>query len=251
MRVAEQSKDFVLEASGGCPIQPLDEIHALLLLARLDRSNRGPFMQKLRVGLIGAGLVAQAEHAFYIWEDRERFDFVGLADASPAVRRSVGARYRIPHLVPDLKGLLTCDLDAIVIAAPDAFHPELAIAALDAGLHVLCEKPLALTLGGCDGIASARDRSGCVLQVAYMKRHDPAYRRALELLPDRLEDVKLISVEVNDPDHEPFVAHLPMTWPSDLPLLLRDKARALTVEQLRESAGRDLEEVEMRALSNG
>jgi predicted dehydrogenase len=147
--------------------------------------------------------------------------------------------------------LLTCDLDAIVIAAPDAFHPELAIAALDAGLHVLCEKPLALTLGGCDGIASARDRSGCVLQVAYMKRHDPAYRRALELLPDRLEDVKLISVEVNDPDHEPFVAHLPMTWPSDLPLLLRDKARALTVEQLRESAGRDLEEVEMRALSNG
>ena len=208
-------------------------------------------MQKLRVGLIGAGLVAQAEHAFYIWEERQRFDFVALADASPSVRQSVGARYQIPNLFPDLKGLLTCGLDALVIAAPDVFHPELAIAALAAGLHVLCEKPLALTLAGCDAIASARDRSGRVLQVAYMKRHDPAYHRTLELLPDRLEDVKLISVEVNDPDHEAFVAHLPMTWPSDLPLLLRQKARALTAEQLRESAGRDLAEPEQRALSNG
>jgi len=43
-------------------------------------------MQKLRVGLVGAGLVAQAEHAFYLWEDSERFSFAGLADASPSVR---------------------------------------------------------------------------------------------------------------------------------------------------------------------
>ena len=208
-------------------------------------------MQKLRVGLIGAGLVAQAEHAFYMWEDRERFDFVALADASASVRASLGARYGIPHLYPDLKGLLTCDLDALVIATPDAFHPELAIAALEAGLHVLCEKPLALTLAGCDAIAAARDRSGCVLQVAYMKRHDPAYRRALELLPEELGDIKLISVEVNDPDHEPFVGHLPMTWASDLPQPLREKARALTAEQLRQAAGRDINETELRALSNG
>jgi len=90
-----------------------------------------------------------------------------------------------------------------------------------------------------------------VLQVAYMKRHDPAYRRALELLPARIDDIKLISVEVNDPDHEPFIAHLPMTWPADLPPPLRDKARALTAEQLRHTAGRDLNETEIRALSNG
>ena len=208
-------------------------------------------MKKLRVGLIGAGLVAQAEHAFYIWEDSGRFDFVALADASPSVRNAVGQRYRIPNLFPDLKGLLTCDLDALVIAAPDAFHPELAIAALDAGLHVLCEKPLALTLAGCDAIAAARDRSGRVLQVAYMKRHDPAYRRALDLLPGKLDDIKLISVEVNDPDHEPFVAHLPMTWPADLPLPLREKGRALAMEQLRQSADRAMNETEIRALSNG
>lgn len=208
-------------------------------------------MQKLRVGLIGAGLVAQAEHAFYLWEDRERFTFVGVADASAAVREAMASRYGVAEIHPDIKGLLACDLDAVVIAAPDALHPQFAVAALDAGLHVLCEKPLALTLRGCDEIAAARDRSQRIVQVGYMKRHDPAYLRALEFLPKRIEQVKLISVEVNDPDHEPFVAHLPMTWADDIPAPLREKTRALTAAQLREAAGGSLDEAGARALSNG
>lgn len=208
-------------------------------------------MKRLRVGLVGAGLVGQAMHAFYLWEDRERFEFVALADASARVREGLRQRYGLQHVCPDIKGLLGCDLDAIVIAAPDAFHPDLAIAALEAGLHVLCEKPLALTLAGCDRIAAARDRSGRVLQVAYMKRHDPAYKRALEMLPADIADVKLISVEVNDPDFEPFVAHLPMTWPNDLPAELRSEARAATAAQLRASANADLTESETRALGGG
>jgi predicted dehydrogenase len=84
-----------------------------------------------------------------------------------------------------------------------------------------------------------------------MKRYDPAYRRALDLLPARIEDVKLIAVEVNDPDHEPFVAHLPMTWPDDIAAALRQQTRMLGAAQLREAAGRDLAEAEARALANG
>ena len=208
-------------------------------------------MQRLRVGLVGAGLVGQAEHAFYLWEERERFDFMALADASAAVRQAMGARYGIEQLHPDIQGLLGLGLDAVVIAAPDPFHPSLAIAALEAGLHVMCEKPLALTVAGCNQIAAARDRSGRVLQVAYMKRYDPAFRRALELLPSRIEEVKFISVEVNDPDQEPFVAHLPMTWPSDLPTGLREQSRAENARQLREAAGAALDEAGTRALSGG
>ena len=208
-------------------------------------------MPRLRVGLIGAGLVGQAEHAFYLWELRELFAFVALADASEAVRTAVGERYGIEKLRSDLKGLLNCDLDALVIAAPDPFHPELAVAALEAGLHVMCEKPLALTLAGCDQIAKARDRSGRVLQVAYMKRFDPAFRHALEFLPKRIEDVRFISVEVNDPDQDPFVAHLPLVKPDDLPEALRQEFRQKNTAQLRESAGRDIDEAETRALSGG
>jgi predicted dehydrogenase len=116
---------------------------------------------------------------------------------------------------------------------------------------VLCEKPLSLTIAGCDRIAAARDRAGKVLQVAYMKRHDPAYKRALELLPANIADVKLISVEVNDPDFEPFTAHLPMTLPKDIPADLRSQARSATAAQLRESAGADLSPVGTQALGGG
>jgi predicted dehydrogenase len=208
-------------------------------------------VKRLRVGLVGAGLVGQAEHAFYLWEERERFEFVALADASASVREALRQRYGLQHVHADMNGILTSGLDAIVIAAPDAFHPDLAVAALEGGLHVLCEKPLALTLSGCDRIAAARDRSGRVLQVAYMKRHDPAYKRALELLPADIADVKLISVEVNDPDFAPFVAHLPMTWPNDIPAALRSDSRAATAAQLREAAGTDLTDIGARALGGG
>jgi predicted dehydrogenase len=208
-------------------------------------------MQRLRVGLVGAGLVGQAEHAFYLWEERERFQFVGVADPSASVRAALGARYGLAELHPDLAGLIAAGLDAVVIAAPDPFHPELAVAALEAGLHVMCEKPLALTPAGCDRIAAARDRAGRVVQVAYMKRYDPAVRRALELLPPRIEEVRLITVEVNDPDHEPFVAHLPMTWPDDLPRALRETARREAASQLEAAAGRPLDETGARALANG
>jgi predicted dehydrogenase len=208
-------------------------------------------MARLRVGLVGAGLVGQTEHAFYLWEERDRFDFVALADASAKVRAEVGARYGVETLSPNLAGILGAKLDAVVIAAPDPFHPELAVAALDAGLHVMCEKPLALTLSGCDQIATARDKSGKVVQVAYMKRYDPSYRRALDFLPGSIDDIKLISVEVNDPDQHPFVAHLPMSVADDMPAALRDEFRAKNIAQLREAAGGEPREIGARALSGG
>jgi len=213
--------------------------------------EKGKTMVRLRIGLVGAGLVGQAEHAFYLWEERDRFAFVALADASSTVREAVGVRYRLEKVAPDLKGILTSDLDAVVIAAPDPFHGDLVVAALEAGLHVMCEKPLALTLSECDRIAAARERSGNVVQVAYMKRFDPAFRRALDFLPSKIEDVKLIAVEVNDPDQAPFVAHLPMTIPDDIPETLRADFRRKNTEQLRESGRRDLSEIEARALSGG
>lgn len=207
-------------------------------------------MRRLRMGLIGAGLVGQAEHAFYLWEDRDRFDFVALADASAKVRNGLGARYGIPKLCASMDELLQCDLDAVVICVPDAFHPELAEKAFARGLHVMCEKPLALTLSGCDRMIAARDKAGRVGQLAYMKRYDPAFRAALAHLPP-LERIRLISVEVNDPDQDPFVAHLPMVLPDDIPAALRDELRSATRTQLTESAGPKADDTAQRALANG
>jgi predicted dehydrogenase len=194
---------------------------------------------RMRVGLIGAGLVGQAAHAHFLWDERELFDLVALADPSAAVRAAVGDRYGIPERHAGLDDLLGLELDAIVVAVPDAFHADLACAGLEAGLHVLCEKPLALSLEECDRIAAARDASGRVLQVGTMKRFDPAYRRLLELLPDKAEDVLYLSVEVRDPDQGPFVAHLPMTAASDLAPELGSELRARMATRIREAADGD------------
>jgi predicted dehydrogenase len=105
---------------------------------------------RLRVGLIGAGLVGQAAHAFFLWDDRGRFELAALADPSAAVRAAVGDRYGIPERHESLAGMLGLGLDAVVVSVPDAFHADVACQALEAGLHVLCEELLALTVAGCN-----------------------------------------------------------------------------------------------------
>ena len=110
------------------------------------------------------------------------------------------------------------------------------MAALDAGLHVLCEKPLALSVAECDRIAAARDAAGRVVQVGTMKRFDPAYLRLLELLPDAAADVLYVSVEVRDPDQGPFVDHFPLTTGRDFDPALGADLRARTAAAIREAS---------------
>src|SRR5207245_8161868 len=79
-------------------------------------------LTRLRVGLFGAGLVGQAAHAPSLWEERARFDFVAVADASPSVREAVAERYGVPHACATLEDALSLGLDAIVIGVPDPAH---------------------------------------------------------------------------------------------------------------------------------
>jgi predicted dehydrogenase len=204
-------------------------------------------MRRIRIGLVGAGLVGQAEHAHHLAADRERFELVALADASARVRTALGRRYGIPELHPSVDDLAGLGLDAIVCATPDPFHGEVCRSALRAGLHVLCEKPLALTLGECDTIAAARDAAGRIVQVAYMKRYDPAFERLLELLPADLAAIRYVSVEVNDPDEPPFVDHLPMVAAADVPPELVAEGRRRGAGQIDEAAGGPVDAAGQRA----
>ena len=104
---------------------------------------------RLRVALVGAGLVGQAAHAITLADDRARFDLVAVVDPSATVRHGVAARYGVPHAVATLAEAVALGLDAVVVAVPDPAHLATCLEALAAGLHVFCEKPLVDPPRGC------------------------------------------------------------------------------------------------------
>ena len=202
-------------------------------------------MTRLRIGLFGAGLVGQAGHAPTLWDERARFDFVVIADPSRSVREAVAARYGVPHVCATLEEALDLGLDAVVVAVPDPAHRGAVLTALRAGVHVFCEKPLALDLAECDEILAARgDR---VVQCGYMKLFDPAVERMVERLADGPAQLVYLSVEVNDPDQGPFVDHLGLVAGRDVDPALIDRTRHRAQEAARDALDREPDAAEARA----
>jgi predicted dehydrogenase len=195
-------------------------------------------VERLRVGVVGAGRISQIAHLPWLARDDEYFEVSAIADVSPHLSQAVAARYGCPA-VPAIEDLLDLKLDAIVCATPICLHADVVVEALAAGLHVLCEKPVALTLGDCDRMIQARDRAGCVVQVGYMKRFDAAVDWLLASLRSRGEDLRYASVEVVDPTHRPFTAGASLVEP-DLPDEWRSRLQSLEREQVDEAAGPDL-----------
>ncbi|MEP6638088.1 MAG: Gfo/Idh/MocA family oxidoreductase [Chloroflexota bacterium] len=201
--------------------------------------------RRLRVALFGTGLVGQAGHAPTLGDERELFDFVAIADPSATVRASIAERYGVPNTCATLEEALALGLDAVVIAVPDPAHRPAVITALRAGVHVFCEKPLAVSLAEIDEILAARgDR---VVQVGYMKLYDPAVERMVERLADGPAEIVYLSVEVNDPDQAPFIDHLNLVVGSDVPRDLIDTTRARAAEAVREALGGEPDGAQARA----
>ena len=136
----------------------------------------------------------------------------------------------------------------MVIAVPDPAHKDAVLKALRAGAHVLCEKPLAVSVAECDEIIAARgDR---VVQCGYMKLYDPAVERMVELLSTSGTELVYLSVEVNDPDEAPFIDHLGLFVGRDVPADLVAATRARGYDAVREALQAEPSPEQVRAFGS-
>ncbi len=142
---------------------------------------------RVRIGIIGLGAWGSRAH-LPAFASLPGVEVVAVADPDePAVRRAADS-FGIGRVETD-PGRLLLDpegLDAVVIATPDDTHRDLAIAAFDAGLHVLCEKPLARTVGDAEEMVAAAERSGKVAKIGFLFRHSPVVIRMHEVLTQGL-----------------------------------------------------------------
>jgi predicted dehydrogenase len=135
----------------------------------------------MRLGVVGAGRIAQVAHLPAIAK-ADNIELVAISDPSPTLAHAVAARYGIVGYTETVE-LLGSDVDAVLIAAPDRFHHPLGLLALQAGKHVLMEKPLASTSREAAELAEVAHTAGLKLQTGAMKRHDPGLAFARANLP--------------------------------------------------------------------
>lgn len=182
----------------------------------------------IRLGIIGLGAVAQSVHLPLIRRRPELFSISAISDISPSLVTAVGEVFGIPESArcsSTTELLNREDLDAILICSGGS-HEPIVIAALERGLAVLCEKPLAFTHLELDRIRDALPTAGTPrLMVGYMKQYDPATTRAQELLQD-IDDVRTVDVAVLHPTGQSQLdfAHL-IGSGADVPAKVLDQLR--------------------------
>jgi predicted dehydrogenase len=206
-------------------------------------------MTRLRIAVAGAGLIAQVEHIPNLISLYDRFELVAVADPSPSGRRLIEQRHKVSTCA-SFEELLALAPDALLIAAPDSYHAEFAGRALEAGIHVFCEKPLCFSTSDIDGLISKRNAARRVLQVGYMKRWDPSYEMLLKEVEGLGPRLRFIAVEVNDPDSWPFSVHQGFQRFSDVPAALIADNKARLAAQVAKATGVTADEVTIRAYAD-
>ncbi|MFC7231449.1 Gfo/Idh/MocA family oxidoreductase [Saliphagus sp. GCM10025308] len=142
--------------------------------------------ETVRAGVIGVGSMGE-NHARVYSECRD-VDLVGVSDLDEALAETVAARYGTAAVPMDD---LLANCDVVTVAVPTHAHYETVSACLEAGVHVLVEKPIAETVEQGRALARKAEEAGLVLQVGHVERFNPA----VDTLESVIADLDVIAVE--------------------------------------------------------
>ena len=130
----------------------------------------------LNIGIIGCGKIAQVRH-LPEYEQNPGARIAGLYDLNQERAQTLAAQYGA-KVYPSYEALLADPaIDAVSVCSANVSHAEITVAALEAGKHVLCEKPMATTLEDCERMVAAARKSGKYLMIDQNQRLAGAHRR--------------------------------------------------------------------------
>ena len=155
-------------------------------------------MSKVRFGIIGAG--GWGEIHAQIYSMYPFSELIAVCDIREEKAEEVAKRYGIKKFYTDYRALLSDnEIEAVAVVTPDFAHAEIAIAALESGKHLLLEKPMAKSVGDCERIISAVEKSGTKFMVDFHNRWNPPFVKAKRSLDKgELGKVRLIYSRLND-----------------------------------------------------
>ncbi len=153
--------------------------------------------QKIRYGVVGLGYIAQAAVLPAFSHAGENSELAALVSDDPAKLKALGRKYGVSRAYSYAdydKCLKAGGIDAVYIALPNNMHRDFAVRAARAGVHVLCEKPMAVTEEECETMLAEARRAKIKLMIAYRLHFEAANMTAVEFARSgRLGDVRLFS----------------------------------------------------------
>ena len=136
----------------------------------------------LKVGIIGNGGIANS-HAHGYLDLGDRVELAACCDINFEKAKEFAARYNIPNVYDNCYDMLKDnDLDLVSVCTWNAAHKECTVAALNAGVNVLCEKPMAMNAAEAEEMKAAADRAGKLLMLGFVRRQGDDAARAIELI---------------------------------------------------------------------
>ena len=129
----------------------------------------------LRVAMVGCGAVAEHRHLPALAR-RNDCTVVALVDQNGDRAKDLANRFGRPKVLTDFRDLVTMEIDLAIVAVPNHLHGSVSIELLRAGIHVLVEKPIALSVADCDNMLQAAEEGHALLAVGMTRRFIHASR---------------------------------------------------------------------------
>ena len=180
-------------------------------------------MNPVRVAVIGAGMWGSAHLRAYT--QHASVELAAVCDIDESRAKAVAAEWSVPNVYTSVAGMLAAEsLDAVSVATPDAAHAEAVIACAAAGVHVLCEKPLATTVEDAQAMIAAADAAGTMLMVDWHNRWNPPFVEAHRSIREgELGEVRYVYYRLSDTVYVP-TKMLPWAAESSVMLFLGSHA---------------------------